>query len=67
MDGAIYELPLTDPVWKKRLQGFNVGSYSCADVGLSPDETPYLVCSLGKPYVDGYCYKLVATVLPVSA
>jgi hypothetical protein len=62
LNGTIYELPLTDTRFKKRLRGLNVGSYSLSEVGLSPGKMPYLVCSLGEPY-NGYCYKLVATVL----
>ncbi len=62
LNGAIYELPLTDTRFKRRLRGFNVGSYALSEVGLPPGDKPYLVCSLGEPY-NGYCYKLVATVL----
>jgi len=61
--GAPYELSLTDPVLKRRLRGVGIGSYSPADIGLPPGETPCLVCRLGEPYLDGCCYKLVASVL----
>ncbi|MBC8143308.1 MAG: hypothetical protein H7Y38_17925 [Armatimonadetes bacterium] len=61
--GAIYELPLNAPVSKKRLRTFNIGSYSPVEVGIAPGVMPYLVRSLGEPHTDGYCYKLVTTVL----
>lgn len=65
LGGAIHELPLTDPRFKERLRDFNIGSYSPVQVGIEPDRIPYLLCSLGEPHTDGYCYKLVATVLTV--
>ncbi|MBC7807655.1 MAG: hypothetical protein H7145_16095 [Akkermansiaceae bacterium] len=62
LNGALYELPLTDTRFKKRLRYFDTGYYTLSEVGLPPGKIPYLVCSLGEPY-KGYCYKLVATVL----
>lgn len=62
--GVTYNLPLTDPVWRKRLSGLPEGCHSWED-----SQDLLLTISLSEPFDrDGFCYKLVAAVitLPVT-
>jgi len=66
LDGAPYNLPLTDPVWLKRLAVLPVGCHPHE----AAEQKMLLTVSLSEPFAgDGFCYKLVAAVieLPVAA
>jgi len=63
--GRVFDLAVTDPVWKDRLNNRIHGTYGRADVGIDNDTQVFLTISLGEP-LDGFCYKLVAAVLQVS-
>lgn len=64
--GRLYNLPLTDPTWSKRLSGLPVGCYPWEYNG----QEVLLTISLSEPFAkDGFCYKLVAAVVtmpPIS-
>jgi hypothetical protein len=53
--GADYCIRVTDPKYEAVYLGLEVGAYH---VGES-----YLTVSVGEPYKDGYCYKLVAAII----
>jgi hypothetical protein len=58
-----YELPITDPVIRDRMQQLEDGEYGPNAIGL-PDELS-LTISLSEPtHFDGRCYKLVAAMFP---
>jgi len=63
--GVTYNLPLTDPVWRKRLSDLPEGCHPWGEDG----QDLLLTISLSEPFErDGFCYKLVAAViaLPTS-
>jgi hypothetical protein len=58
--GGLYNLPLTDPVWQKRLAALPDGCHSWKE----GRRELLLTISLGEPFGrEGYCYKLVAGVI----
>lgn len=58
--GVTYDLPLTDPIWRKHLSGLPQGCYPREEDG----QDLLLTISLGEPFgEDGFCYKLVAGVI----
>ena len=58
-----FNLSVTDPPFEQRLKCFPAGVYTPASLGI-PDENRLFFClSLGEPFDDGNCYKLVAGVL----
>ena len=58
--GIPYSLPLTDPVWMKRLASLPCGRHPSKASG--PDIL--LTISLSEPFkANGFCYKLVAAVI----
>ena len=58
--GVAYSLPLTDPVWMKRLASLPCGSHICE----ANEQGILLTISLSEPFAgDGFCYKLVAAVI----
>lgn len=61
-----YNLVVTDPVWENKLSRLRLGSYESESIGCSQDEKFLLTVSLGEPFTDNYCYKLVACVKPLS-
>jgi hypothetical protein len=61
-----YDLVVTDPAWENKLSGLQVGSYGSESIGCSRDEKFLFTISLGEPFRDNYCYKLVAWVKPLS-
>jgi hypothetical protein len=61
-DRARYDLSLTDPVLRERLDGVDFGEFRASDLDL-PDEKLTLTISLGEPFVER-CYKLVAAIFP---
>ncbi len=64
-----YELPVTDPIWRKQLTELDIGEYTAADVIEKLNLEDFDPCqflltiSLGEPFDDGFCYKLVAAVI----
>ncbi len=55
-----YDLGVTDPIFLEEYSGKKEGSYK-----LEPKDI-YLCISLAAPYQDGYCYKLVASVISTA-
>jgi len=59
-----YELGLTDPLWEAKLNQLDPGDYP--QEKFIPKETSVLLtASLGEPFKDNHCYKLIAAVIPV--
>jgi len=54
-----YSLSVTDPVYEKEYKNKAAGTYKL------PYRDIYLCISLGEPY-NGFCYKLVATIITVE-
>lgn len=65
LGGQVYNLGLTDPVWEEKLAALPPGRYTKEALGLRRDDKQFLTISLGEPFRDGCCYKLVAAVIPV--
>jgi len=68
--GASYDLPITDPIWKDKIQSEDVLSgmdlvHEPASAYTEANKRPLFTISLGSPY-EGTCYKLVAAIIPVS-
>lgn len=62
--GAPYSLPLTDPLWLKRLESLPIGCRSWE----ANEQEALLTISLSEPFAgDGFCYKLVAAVVALPA
>ncbi len=58
--GNTYNLPLTDPVWRKRLSSLPDGCYPWEE----DVQDVLLTISLSEPFDrDGFCYKLAAAVI----
>jgi len=53
-----YDLGVTDPIFLEEYNKKKVGFYKL------DSENIYLCISLAAPYKDGYCYKLVASIIP---
>jgi hypothetical protein len=62
LQGAFYNLSVTDPVWEQRLRHLPDGQHDLAASGVHADDLVRLTVSLSEPF-NGYCYKLVAAVL----
>ena len=60
--GAKYDLTVTDPVWEQKLL-----SAPTKDELIPHRGRVWLTVSLGEPFSDTCCYKLVATVIELSA
>jgi hypothetical protein len=68
-----YDLPITDPEWLKRTAHLDLGEHAQETVkGVAPTERLLLTVSLSEPRTespteqsDAYCYKLVASVMPL--
>mgnify|MGYP007100546515 CR=1 FL=1 len=54
-NGTDYAFRITDPVIEQKYLALEDGDYVLGE--------SYLTVSLGEPYTDGYCYKLVAAVI----
>ena len=60
LTGVWYNLALTDPAWLKTLASHPLGSYP------EDNRDTLLTISLSEPFArDGFCYKLVAAVIPI--
>lgn len=58
--GAPYSLPLTDPIWLKRLASLPCGCHPWE----ANEQEALLTISLSEPFAgDGFCYKLAAAVI----
>lgn len=62
-DSAFYDLAVTDPEWESRLRHLTLGTYSPQQIGVDAGMETVLTVSLGEPFEDGNCYKLVSGVL----
>lgn len=64
--GQRYDLSVTDPIWRDKLFRLGEGTYLNSDLGVRAGSPVYLVVSMGEPF-RGFCYKLVASVILLSA
>ncbi len=66
LQGASYNLALTDIEWTELLQEQEFGEYSLLDLGFDPEAPFLLTISLSEPFQTGtgvnHCYKLVAAI-----
>jgi len=62
LDGAEYNLSLTDPAWEPRFDRLAFGTHPFAAPGPAPDDEVLLTVSLGEPF-EGACYKLAAAIV----
>lgn len=64
---AIFNLPVTDPVWEQKLADLALGTHPRNAFGGALTDRLIFTISLGEPYFgnnpDGECYKLVAGVI----
>ena len=62
-----FNLSVTDPPFEQRIKCLEAGDYAPGEFGIR-DENRLLFCaSLGEPFQDGNCYKLIAGVLELPA
>jgi hypothetical protein len=54
---------VTDPPFEQRVKSLPAGGYSLQDLGIVREDRMLFCVSLGEPFNDGNCYKLVAGVL----
>jgi len=66
LGGTSYRLPVTDPAWLGAFRAMAPGEYPVTACGIAADLKVLLTISLGDPWEDGYCYKLVAGILPLE-
>ncbi len=72
LDGAHYNLALTDPVWEPRLLHLKPGLHNREAAQIDDKAEVWLTVSLSEPFApneqdESYCYKLVAGVLVLTA
>ena len=65
IENQLYNLVITDPVWRTKLQGLDIGIYEPEQLGLKQNDLIIFTLSLGEPF-DGACYKLVAGVVVIQ-
>jgi hypothetical protein len=58
-----YDLAVTDIPYDDKLKVLELGEYSSEQFGIRKQEAVYFTISLGEPFENDYCYKLVAAVL----
>jgi hypothetical protein len=61
-----YRLPVTDPERLNAFRAMAPGEYPVTACGIAAGHEVLLTISLGEPWEDGYCYKLVAGILPLE-
>jgi len=61
-----YNLVVTDPVWERHMQAFPPGEHWAEACAREPGRQTLLSISLGEPFTDGCCYKLVAGVIELA-
>lgn len=71
LNGTKYDLPITDPVWKRKIRSKEILPemdlhYEPATAYTDENKRPLFTISLSKPY-EGTCYKLVAGIIPVPS
>lgn len=67
LDGAYYELSVSDPLWEQRLEHLPLGLYDQEVAGLTAGERLVFTISFSEPAPwDNCCYKLVAAVIVVT-
>ncbi|MGO9257862.1 MAG: dual OB domain-containing protein [Bryobacteraceae bacterium] len=66
LDGTSYRLPVTDPAWLNAFRALPPGRHPVTACGIAAEFKILLTVSLGSPWEDGYCYKLVAGILPLD-
>lgn len=64
--GTSYRLSVTDPAWLDAFRALPPGDYPVTACGIAAELTVLLTVSLSEPWEDGYCYKLVAGILPLE-
>lgn len=60
---ALYNLAVTDIPYDDMLRTLEPGEYSSVQLGIKNEDKLYFTISLGEPFENGYCFKLVAAVL----
>lgn len=70
LDEVEYELPVTDPMWKRKVRSDEILSdielqYEPASAYVESAEEILYTVSLGSPH-EGACYKLIASIIPIS-
>ncbi|HEV3200042.1 MAG TPA: hypothetical protein VGZ73_19190 [Bryobacteraceae bacterium] len=65
--GTSYRLPVTDPAWLDAFRALSPGEYPVTACGIRAELDVLLTISLSDPWEDGYCYKLVAGILPLES
>src|ERR1039458_6341439 len=66
LDGTSYRLPVTDPDRLDAFRALPPSEYPSAACGIAAGSEVLLTISLGDPWEDGYCYKLVAGILALE-
>jgi hypothetical protein len=66
LGGTSYLLPVTDPVWLDAFRALPLGKHPLEACGIDPAMKTLLTISLGEPFEDGWCYKLVTAIVPVE-
>ena len=64
--GKWYRLPVTDPARLNMFRSLPPGEYPVTACGIAPEIEVLLTVSVSEPWEDGYCYKLVAGILPLD-
>lgn len=67
LTGARYNLPVTDPAWIDAFRALPAGTHPMTACGIEPTARVLLTVSMGEPFDDGYCYKLVSAIVPLAA
>ena len=67
LSGARYNLPVTDPAWVDAFRALPNGMHPLTACGIEPTARVLLTVSMGEPFDDGYCYKLVSAIVPLAA
>lgn len=63
LGSVTYDLAVTDIPYDDKLKDLELGEYSSEQIGIPDDEAIYFTVSLGEPFENGFCFKLVAAVL----
>ena len=63
--GQDYDLSITDPTWEARLGGLPYGVHPLEAGGLNGQEQIFLTISLSEPLPNGYCFKLIASIIAI--
>jgi hypothetical protein len=63
LNSVNYDLAVTDIPYDDKSKELELGEYSSDQLGIHNENTVYFTISLGEPFENGYCFKLVAAVL----